>query len=147
MYKFLYGPVRAIKESGINDIPLDVEPIYAIIMTVKKDIYQHSEMAKDCALVPFNGGFIQRFEVPSKTKFFGESISCQVKTDESMNKVYSELLKDGEYWVTKIQRDRQEHTVGMICPKGYVLDHDIWNKTTREELTDKLESEESSNYW
>lgn len=64
---------------GVNRFSLEE----VMVFTVKDDIYQHIDMARETSIEPEVGGFAYFFEGGSKVRFHGESISCRVKTRKS----------------------------------------------------------------
>lgn len=138
MYKFIYGP-------GFLLSTTDKEPKglreNVIIITPKKDTFQHVEMTRACHVFPFNGGFVQKFETPKASHFFGESISARVKTDDTMERVYHKLLAHENYWKTEVIQDGVAYTVGMVLPADTKPEQaDCWVKTTHKELCEIFES-------
>lgn len=145
MYKFIYGPGYLL--STTEESPKSLRE-KVIIITVKKDTFQHSEMARACHVFPFNGGFVKSFRKPERSHFFGESVSARVKTDDSMEVIYHTLLGHENYWKTEVDQNGVKYTVGMILPPDRRPEEsDCWVKTTHKELYDIMEAEASLGYW
>lgn len=127
MLKYLYGVVY--DPSG--------EPINALALTHKRDIYQHSDMARDVGLIPFHGGFA---DIENKTgkvsNFHGESISCRVKTCAKANLEIDKILADGNGFVVKF-KDENHPKVVVFVDAGKELE-----VLPAYESVDKIDSQE-----
>lgn len=112
MLKYLHGVVYDL--SG--------EPINALALTHKRDIYQHSDMARDIGLIPFHGGFA---DIDNKTgkvsNFHGESISCRVKTCAKANLEIEKILVEGDGYVVKFKDDNHPKVI-IFVDSGKELD-------------------------
>ncbi|WNV45999.1 hypothetical protein [Aeromonas phage AerS_266] len=73
MFKYLSGYYAINEDDGICT---------SLLLTVKRDSYQHRDMSRDFRCDPIYGGFADlNKEVPNEM-FFGDSVSCRVRTDE-----------------------------------------------------------------
>lgn len=89
MLKYLAGTIGINEEDGISA---------ALFLTVKRDSYQHLDMAKDFNIDPTHGGFADLQEEIPNEMFFGKSVSCNVSTCQETNQTLFDLVKNGNVY-------------------------------------------------
>lgn len=143
MFKYLLGRAR------VNDKDGDTLRDTVLAITRRCDSYQHVEMAQDVRMIPFNGGFCNSGLNPREkyfpSEFNGESISCQVKTDQLTLEQINEDLTEHDIYVAEFRkrnRDGDKYLVGIFLSKGCVMADPMnseiekvnWEKKTPEEF-------------
>lgn len=149
--KFLFGSTH-LTPIGKDDTKENASVKEAIIFTRKTDIVQHSDIVKRTSFMGVtNGGFIRRFRRPSGTIWYGESVSCRVSTDESMEKVYHKLVEQNNYWYFEFEMYNEKHAVFMVCPEGFqpcsLISGIEWKPCTHAEAYDIISAEYDCNGW
>lgn len=148
--KFLFGTVRVIKKNE-EDVIENAKLKDCIVMTRKTDLIQHSEMASATSLFPLTGGFVKNIRDRRKSHWFGESVSCRVRTDESMEPMYLELVTAENYWKAELIRLGKTYTVFMVCPVDYEPSHQLgelkWQACSHVDLKDIVEAELRTNIY
>ena len=86
MFKYLAGTFGINEEDGISTV---------LFLTVKRDSYQHRDMAKDFSFYPIHGGFAALQKETPNEMFFGKSVSCDVSTCQESNQTLFDLIKNG----------------------------------------------------
>lgn len=150
LLKFLFGITRVVPV-GKEDCLDNTKIKDAIFLTVKKDVFQHSDMAKATGIIPGAGGFVKRIRNADKAYFFGESISCRVSTDDSMMEVYTPLLTSGKIYMTEVKTGLAKHAVFMVCDKQYYptklnISELVWKEVSYQEMLDVMEGECNAGY-
>lgn len=142
--KFLFGSIRALPV-GMDSQIGNVKLADALVFTRKTDVYQHSDMKKLILFSPDTGGFIRKFDKPETMELFGESISCRVRTDESMNELYATLISTGHWWKHQFKQFNKLKTIFVIMQPGYTpysVDGSMeWTPTTHAEMYEIVEAE------
>lgn len=107
MLKYLYGklPVASKLNGGRDE---RVGGVDALLFSVRRDAYQHKEMAFDACFHPFNGGFSNFNPNLKERHFYGESISCRVETDKSIIDKLVELKSTGRVLYTNAIDNKQK---------------------------------------
>ena len=148
--KFLFGTVRVIKKNDEDTIE-NATLKDCILMTRKTDLIQHSEMASATSLFPLTGGFIKSIRDRRKMHWFGESVSCRVRTDESMEPLYTKLVTTENYWKAELIRLGRTYTIFMVCPVDYEpscqLSELKWRPCSHLDLKDIVEAEQKTNVY
>lgn len=147
LLKFLFGSARVLVEGSDKETLGDV-----LLMTRKTDIFQHSDMKQVTRTSPSTGGFVKHLRAPEKMEFFGESVSCRVQTDESMNPIYAELVKTGSWWKNEHLIHNTVHTIFLVTKAGHKPSctwADLkWEPTTHADMYEIVKAEDSvSNGW
>ncbi len=106
MLKYLYGklPVAGTLNGHSHS---KLGRANALLFSVRRDSYQHKEMAFDACFIPFNGGFGNLTPNLKERHFYGESISCLVKTDETIIDKLVELKHTGRVFYTNAMGNKQ----------------------------------------
>lgn len=104
--KYLYGklPVASKLNGGREERMGGAD---ALLLSVRRDAYQHKEMAFDACFIAFNGGFSNFNPNLKERHFYGESISCRVETDESIIDKLIELKRTGRVFHTNAVGNKQ----------------------------------------
>lgn len=149
--KFLFGNTHLVKINH-DDVKENAEIKPAILLTRKVDIVQHSDMANRTQFMGVtNGGFVRRFRKPSGSIWYGESVSCRVSTDESMEKVYRALVEQNNYWYFEFEMYGEKHVIFMACPEGYypcsIISGIEWKPCDHKEMYDIISVEDEANCW
>ncbi|AEV89662.1 hypothetical protein OBP_225 [Pseudomonas phage OBP] len=149
--KFLFGTVRAIPE-GSEDIIENVKLKDFLALTRKTDVFQHSDMRSMVVMGLSTGGFVKKLHNPERMDFYGESISCRVRTDESMDPIYAELIKTGTWWKHEFQQHKKTFTIFGVTEAGFKPSSGVselnWVETTHADMLDIVRAEdEASNGW
>lgn len=145
MLKYLYGklPVAGVLNGGRED---KLGRATALLFSVRRDSYQHAEMAFDTCFVPFNGGFANLDPVLKTTEFYGESVSCRVETDpEEIHKLIY-LKKEGKVFYTTGNERSQKVFAILPLTAGYPLKTGRtgdWVPCTLEEMKELCNTERS----
>lgn len=132
MFKYLAGNYFIKEEDGISA---------ALLLTVKRDSYQHRDMAQNFGFDPINGGFAALQKETPNEMFFGKSVSCRVGTSEDINPTLFELVKNGNIYQLSTYKVKD---VWMFLEKDFTPDPDEgveYEKISMEEFkerTDKL---------
>ena len=107
MLKYLYGklPVASKLNGGREERMGRAD---ALLFSVRRDAYQHKEMAFDACFVAFNGGFANFTPNLKERHFYGESISCRVETDKSIVDKLIELKHTGWVFYTNAVDNKQK---------------------------------------
>lgn len=144
--KFLFGTYRIsnikTEEYKFGDL---------LLLTFKQDVFQHSDMKKYIEMTPSAGGFVSKLNKIENMRFYGESISCAVSTDSSMDEVYKDLTTTGSWWKTTIVvHGRYEYQVWGVCKKGYkpflpYIDLE-WKESSYEEMLKHMEEMDDKRY-
>lgn len=118
--KFLFGTERVIP-LDLEDTMENVQHKDMLYIVRKHDAFQHADMAKICRMHPSTGGFVKKIGRPGEEHFYGESISCRVQTDESMDELYHAITKEGEWfkYTYSIPGSGTKFTIFCGCPTGY----------------------------
>lgn len=151
LHKFLFGHTRVIPVDA-EDILENVKLKDILVFTRKTDIFQHSDMRSMVVMGLSTGGFIKKFHKPEKAEFFGESISCRVQTDESMDPLYAKLVSTGTWWKHEFQQYKKTTTIFAIVDNGFKPSSQIsgleWTPVTHAEMVDITRAEdEAANSW
>lgn len=148
--KFLFGTVRVI-EKNKEDVAENVTLKDCVVMTRKTDLIQHSEMASASFLHPITGGFVNNIRDRRKSHWYGESFSCRVRTDESMEPMYLKLVTVENYWKMELKRLGKTYTIFMACPADYepssLLGDVKWHPCSHADLKDIVEAELRTNIY
>lgn len=148
--KFLFGTNRMI-EIGKEDVIENVKYKDYAIVARKTDVLQHSDMKNRCMFSPSTGGFIKAYRKPERATWYGESVSCRVETDESMNPLYEELMKAGNYFKFGFEMYKTIYTIFAICPAGYkptsIVTGIEWEPCTHEDMVEIIKVEEDLGHW
>lgn len=135
MLKYLAGPIGINEEDGISA---------ALFLTVKRDSYQHLDMAKDFNIDPTHGGFADLQEEIPNEMFFGKSVSCNVSTCQESNQTLFDLVKNGNVYHCSKEKVKD---VWVFLEKDYTPEPDEgveFKQVTMEEFkarTDELISD------
>lgn len=149
--KFLFG-LTPLSLIGKEETRENVSVKEAIIFTRKIDIVQHSEMRDRVQFMGVShGGFVRRIRRASGTIWFGESVSCRVSTDESMEQVYHKLVEQNNYWYFEFEQCNEKHAIFMVCPEGFqpcsIITGIEWKPCTHDEAVDIVSAEYDCNGW
>ena len=147
--KYLWGDAIVLKE-GAEDIRDNWEFEHSIAMTRRTDVYQHSDMARDVRLNVCYGGFARRFRKPDEITFFGESISCRVKTPEDITPLMN-VHTGARYWKAEFGERGRKHAVFLLLDKAFVPSKGFnetnpWSETTHAEMREIIAAEQEANY-
>lgn len=115
--KFLFGFVRAIEKGDLPSLQTS-KTVNAMVVSRRTHTLQHLDMKRKVNMGPTAGGFIKR---PRKTTLFhwyGESESCQVNTDGSLDKIYRTLVTVENIYKVSLDAYGQPHNVYMFLPEG-----------------------------
>lgn len=149
LLKFLFGTNRVIPADS-EDKGDDIKLKDCLMLTVKKDVFQHSDMKRILQMSASHGGFVKRIRKPDMAYFYGESISCRVSTDDSMMELYTPLLEKGSIWHVDVKTGYATHAVFVVCPEGYkptsILTDIEWNSVDYAGMLDILKGEDSAGY-
>lgn len=118
--KFLFGTERVVSlDQDPDSNNFDHKDMLFIVR--KHDVFQHADMAKICRMHPSTGGFVKRLGKQGKEWFYGESVSCRVGTDESMDELYHDITENGEWYkyTHVIPSSGSKFTIFCGCPTGY----------------------------
>lgn len=115
--KFLFGYVRAI-ENGDLPAPETSKTVNAMVVCRRTYTLQHLDMKRKVNMGPTAGGFIERILKPTLFYWYGESESCRVHTDGSLDKVYRSLTEIENIYKISIDAYGQPHNVYMFLPEG-----------------------------
>lgn len=135
MFKYLAGAIGINEEDGISA---------ALFLTVKRDSYQHLDMAKDFNIDPTHGGFADLQEEIPNEMFFGKSVSCNVSTCQESNQTLFDLVKNGNVYHCSKEKVKD---VWVFLEKDYTPEPDEgveFKSVTMEEFkarTDELISD------
>lgn len=110
MFKYLAGAIDINEEEGLST---------ALFLTVKRDSYQHRDMAKDFRFDPIHGGFAALQKDTPNEMFFGKSVSCNVSTCQELNKTLFDLVKNGNVYHCSKEKVKD---VWMFLEKNYTPD-------------------------
>lgn len=107
MLKYLYGklPVASKLNGGQEE---RMGRASTLLFSVRRDAYQHKEMAFDACFIAFNGGFSSFTPNLKERHFYGESISCRVETDKSIIDKLIELKYTGRVFYTNAVDNKQK---------------------------------------
>lgn len=156
MLKYLFGHIKSVpdeaNESGEERFPSRSN---GLLITRKQDIYQHSDMAKECRMIPQWGGFNYATLTGKKQfkQFHGESISCRVKTAGSYETELccQKLMEVGNVWITT--HPEYDHIIIAFLEDGLRPadprgpgDKLVWKKSTLDEVCAALKTE-YDNVW
>lgn len=132
MFKYLAGPYSINEDEGVCQ---------SLLLTVKRDSYQHRDMAGNFGYIPQVGGFaVLQQETPDEM-FFGGSISCNVSTSKELNPTLMELVKNGNIFHCSTYKVKD---VWLFLEKDYTPEPDEgveFKQVTMEEFkarTDEL---------
>ena len=107
MLKYLYGKLPVVsKLNGGREERMGRAD--ALLFSVRRDAYQHKEMAFDACFIAFNGGFSNFNPNLKERHFYGESISCRVETDKSIIDKLVELKRTGRVFYTNAVDNKQK---------------------------------------
>ncbi|QYN79899.1 hypothetical protein PQD71_gp006 [Kosakonia phage Kc263] len=143
--KFLFGTYRA-KEEGKEEIKFED----TLFMFRKTHVLQHSDVAQAFMFPPSTGGFVDKLRAVNTMHFYGESISCRVRTDESMDELYADLLKNGSWWETEYEQNKCKYGIWVVLPKGRKpafseLGYE-WKPSSHKDMYDTLTAEDKTGY-
>lgn len=116
--KFLFGTNPTVPV-GQEDINKNLEFNDLLLIVRKHDIFQHVEMGRLCQLQASTGGFVKGLRHQGEENFYGESISCRVKTDDSMLPIYHELTKNGSWYKHAHVVNKAPFTIFACVPNGF----------------------------
>lgn len=143
--KFLFGTYRA-KEEGKEEAKFED----TLFMFRKTDVLQHSDVKQAFKFAPATGGFVSKLRSIEHMSFYGESVSCRVRTDESMDELYADLLKDGSWWETEYEQNGCKYSIWAVLPKGHKPAFDglgyEWKASSHKDMYDTLTAEENTGY-
>lgn len=144
--KFLFGLYRVTKTDSEEKDSLK----HCLFMFRKTDVLQHKDVARGFGLIPSNGGFVKHLRSTEKMHFHGESVSCQVATDDSMMKVYQELLKNGSWWSSEFEQYKSKYTIWAVAPEGLkpnlLYCEQVWTPSSHKDMYDTMSAEEKTGY-
>ena len=132
MFKYLAGQYSINEDEGICQ---------SLLLTVKRDSYQHREMAGNFGYIPQVGGFAALQQETPNEMFFGGSISCNVTTSKELNPTLMELVKNGNIFHCSTYKVKD---VWLFLEKDYTPEPDEgveFKQVTMEEFkarTDEL---------
>lgn len=112
MLKYLGGLLRVVK-NGDDDGKSDIKLCLAV--TVRTDLFAHSDMARKLNMFPDVGGFTNPKAADHTKMFYGESITCRVKTVERFSQDLFKYIEEGEIFKLK---DKKPQVVWIFAPKG-----------------------------
>ena len=107
MLKYLYGKLPVASKLN-GDREERAGRVNALLFSVRRDAYQHKEMAFDACFIAFNGGFSNFTPNLKERHFYGESISCRVETDKSIIDKLIELKHTGRVFYTNAVDNKQK---------------------------------------
>lgn len=147
MMKYLYGMIRALTE---GDDPETTFPTRCngLLITRKRDIYQHVDMAKEARMMPQWGGFNYATLTGDNKEFrqfHGESISCRVKTGYNAQEIIQEIIKEGNVWYA-IHPEHKTMVIAFL-QTDYIpapargTDPLVWVKSNMDEVCTMLKAE------
>lgn len=143
--KFLFGTYRA-RHTEEETVKFEE----TLFMFRKTDVLQHVDVARAFMFQPETGGFVDKLRSIEKMRFYGESVSCRVATDESMNELYAALLKDGSWWETEYEQNGCKYAIWAVLPKGrkpdFVKAGVEWKLSSHKDMYDTLTAEEDAGY-
>ncbi|MGL4614252.1 MAG: hypothetical protein ACRCVV_10240 [Shewanella sp.] len=123
MFKYLDGSIEIVEEDGLSS---------ALMVTVKRDSYQHSDMARDFRFDPFGGGFANLQKETPNEMFVGKSVSCRVSTREEFNPFLMELVNNGNIYHCSKENVKD---VWVFLEKDFTPDSWIENGITYSKIT------------
>ena len=132
MFKYLAGPYSINEDEGVCQ---------SLLLTVKRDSYQHLDMARNFGYIPQVGGFAALQKETPYEMFFGESVSCNVTTSKELNPTLMELVKNGNIFHCSYHKVKD---VWLFLEKDYTPEPDEgvkFKQVTMEEFkarTDEL---------
>ncbi|QDJ96697.1 hypothetical protein PS2_0188 [Aeromonas phage PS2] len=132
MFKYLAGQYSINEDEGICQ---------SLLLTVKRDSYQHRDMAGNFGYIPQVGGFAALQQETPDEMFFGGSISCNVSTSKELNPTLMELVKNGNIFHCSTYKVKD---VWLFLEKDYTPEPDEgveFKRVTMEEFkarTDEL---------
>lgn len=132
MFKYLAGPYSINEDEGVCQ---------SLLLTVKRDSYQHRDMAGNFGYIPQVGGFAALQQETPDEMFFGGSISCNVSTSKELNPTLMELVKNGNIFHCSTYKVKD---VWLFLEKDYTPEPDEgveFKQVTMEEFkarTDEL---------
>lgn len=88
--KYLSGMVRVKSKEEESKTKLT----RAIFLMRKTDVVQHSDMARFVNFQPDSGGFIEQFIREPELEFYGESVSCRVKTKPELQDQFNVIIQN-----------------------------------------------------
>lgn len=145
-YKFLFGSYRMV-EAGKEDEPGNMQLKDMMLISRRCHTLQHLDMKKHTRLHPSAGGFVGGIRKTTTMHWFGESESCQVGTDASMDKLYRALVSQENIYKTEIEAYGQPHVVLAFCPEGLkpssILTGIEWEQISYEDARAELKAEDS----
>lgn len=110
MFKYLAGVIDINEEDGLST---------ALFLTVKRDSYQHRDMAKDFRFDPIHGGFAALQKDTPNEMFFGKSVSCNVSTCQELNQTLFDLVQNGNIYHCSKEKVKD---VWMFLEKNFTPD-------------------------
>ena len=145
LLKFLLSFYRAV---NLADETISTKQ--ALFMFRKTDVLQHSDIKRAFCLSPSAGGFVSKLRSVDNMRFYGESVSCQVSTDSSMDPVYLALLKNGSWWETEYEQHGCKYSVWCVLPQGFKPNHPHvafeWKESSHKNMHELLTAEEEAGY-
>ena len=112
MFKYLAGPYSINEDEGVCQ---------SLLLTVKRDSYQHLDMARNFGYIPQVGGFAALQKETPYEMFFGESVSCNVTTSKELNPTLMELVKNGNIFHCSYHKVKD---VWLFLEKDYTPEPD-----------------------
>lgn len=132
--KYLYGYGAVLKEVN-GEKQRSVENI--IVLTEKKDVYQHAEMRRHARIGVLFGGFVKNYAEIKDMVFFGESISCEVGTHNCSDR-FNEFVNAGDWWTAETEVWGKKERIWGVTEKGHELDNEVsdldWVKSSHAEM-------------
>lgn len=145
-YKFLFGSYRMV-EVGKEDSPENMNLKDMMLISRRCHTLQHLDVKKFTRLHPSTGGFVGGVRKTTTMHWFGESESCQVSTDASMDKLYRALVSQENIFKIEIEMYHQPHVVLAFCPAGFrpssILTGIEWEQISYQDAYEELKAEAS----
>lgn len=110
MFKYLAGPYSINEDEGICQ---------SLLLTVKRDSYQHRDMASNFGYIPQVGGFAALQKETPYEMFFGKSVSCNVSTCQELNQTLFDLVQNGNIYHCSKEKVKD---VWMFLEKNFTPD-------------------------
>lgn len=137
MLKYLAGSMR-VKQTNADNVAKLIDS-HAIVLTVKRDIYQHSDMRSDVRIEAGNGGFVIDYGTKEGMTYMGESLSCRINTGNAGENL-TKLTQEYNWWAaTKFDLDNYiEYQLWLLLPSEVEPSEDIgmliWEKSSYEDF-------------
>lgn len=130
MFKYLAGPYFINEDEGICQ---------SLLLTVKRDSYQHRDMAGNFGYIPQVGGFADLQQETPDGMFFGGSISCNVSTSKELTPTLMKLVKNGNIFHCSTYKVKD---VWLFLEKDYTPEPDEgveYKQVTMEEFKARID--------